>query len=260
MNSLFAAIRGAVGFETTIPIGSAKGDFISFRERPYLLVPIGALVGGIWGGLGFLYAFLPPSPAAALTLLSLYVITGINHPDGLMDFLDGLSATGSSKRKIEAMKDTKVGAAGILGMIVTGLLLYSGLGEILSTAEPLSVFKVLLGASITAKTSMVITMYLGTSSGPGMAEEFVANTTLSGSVVALAIACGLLVWTIGLYGLGLIVIGCFLAYIFQAISRNLFDGVSGDVLGAVHESVIVVSIFVLILITNLPRLTEVFPI
>ncbi len=56
-----------------------------------------------------------PIASAIICLVSGYILTGGLHIDGLMDTFDGIYA--NKKRKLKAMKDSRVGSFGVLAMI-----------------------------------------------------------------------------------------------------------------------------------------------
>jgi adenosylcobinamide-GDP ribazoletransferase len=77
-----------------------------------LLCLVGWLAGWFWGGL----------VAAALIVVSWGIITGGLHLDGLSDTFDAVLSWRSPERKLEIMKDSRVGAMGALALIAVLLL------------------------------------------------------------------------------------------------------------------------------------------
>jgi cobalamin synthase len=77
-----------------------------------LLCLAGWLAGWFWGSL----------VAAALIVVSWGVITGGLHLDGLSDTFDAVVSWRSPARKLEIMKDSRVGAMGALALIAVLLL------------------------------------------------------------------------------------------------------------------------------------------
>ena len=61
-----------------------------------------------------------PIPSAIICLVSGYILTGGLHIDGLMDTFDGIYA--DKKRKLKAMKDSRVGSFGVLAMVTFSLI------------------------------------------------------------------------------------------------------------------------------------------
>ena len=61
-----------------------------------------------------------PIASSIICLVSGYILTGGLHIDGLMDTFDGIYA--DKKRKLKAMKDSRVGSFGVLAMVTFSLI------------------------------------------------------------------------------------------------------------------------------------------
>ena len=79
------------------------------------VLPIAGAIIGIIGATVFLGARaigLPGSVAAGLALTALVLATGAFHEDGLADSADGLGGGMTRQRKLEIMKDSRIGTFG----------------------------------------------------------------------------------------------------------------------------------------------------
>lgn len=87
---------------------------------PLVGILVGALGGGtLWASAGL---GLPLLAAALLALLVTAIVTGGLHEDGLADIADGFGGGATRERKIEIMRDSRVGSYGVLALIIaTGL-------------------------------------------------------------------------------------------------------------------------------------------
>jgi len=89
---------------------------------------VGLILGGLLAGAGqLLFAFLPVGLAAALLLALWAGLTGLLHLDGFMDSCDGLLPPRDPARRLEIMKDSHVGAFGVVGVILLLLLKFNAL-------------------------------------------------------------------------------------------------------------------------------------
>ena len=98
------------------PLPKAKNEDWG-RIAPYFVL-IGFILGFIlyfFGKILILYK-IPFMLSALLVLFVWILITGGLHMDGLMDTFDGINCT-DPKRKLEAMKDSRVGAFGAMAGI-----------------------------------------------------------------------------------------------------------------------------------------------
>ena len=80
------------------------------------------LVGGIIGGLGgLIYYLLAPYNlmiASFLSLLATIILTGGLHIDGLSDTFDGFFSNKDKEKTLEIMRDSRVGAFGVLSIVL----------------------------------------------------------------------------------------------------------------------------------------------
>ena len=79
---------------------------------------IGALQGLLWIGLSGL-GWPPAACAPCVVALGIHLSGGLHH-DGLIDTADGLGAP--AERRLEAMEDSRVGASGVLALVMVLLL------------------------------------------------------------------------------------------------------------------------------------------
>ena len=111
----------AIAFLTRLPVPSPRTPELD-RAAAWFPV-VGLLVGGIAAGtraLGDLA--LPPAAATLLAVAAAIVVTGALHEDGLADVADGLGAHVSRERRLEILRDPRVGTFGALALILsTGL-------------------------------------------------------------------------------------------------------------------------------------------
>jgi len=117
------------------------------------------LVGLVLGGLQALFwalttGWLPLAAQVALVLVLGVVLTGGLHLDGAMDTADGL---GAGPRALEAMKDSRVGAAGVQALVLVLLLRGAGLA-CLADAAPLAAPFALVFAAFWARVAPLLAM------------------------------------------------------------------------------------------------------
>ncbi len=89
---------------------------------------VGAILGLGLAGAAWLARGWLPEPVGAALLLALWAgLTGLLHLDGFMDSYDGLLPPRDPARRLEIMKDSRVGAFGVVGVILLLLVKYSAL-------------------------------------------------------------------------------------------------------------------------------------
>lgn len=109
----------AIGFLTIIPIDREN------RLKPQGKIPVACwfpVVGfciGIFLSLMYLplSVFFPPLVDTALIIFLSIAITGAMHLDGLADTCDGIWGGWNREKRLEIMKDSRIGSFGAMGLI-----------------------------------------------------------------------------------------------------------------------------------------------
>lgn len=118
--------RAAIQFLTVLPAGKL-GDF----DAPGML-PWFPLVGLLLGGLlalfdSFASRWWSPAAVAVLDVVLLAGLTGAFHLDGLGDTADGLFSHRPKEKTLEIMKDSRIGAMGVVALSSVLALKWAGI-------------------------------------------------------------------------------------------------------------------------------------
>ena len=226
----------SLAFLTRVPLPSFLfRDGVSTDRAVWAFPVVGALIGAaLWAllsllsGLGF-HPLVVTVAAVAVGLL----LTGALHEDGLADVADGLGG-GDPARRLEIMKDSRLGAVGVLALVLTVLL---KAGVVFALADPLKpglAFALLVGAAGWSRALMTaIWAALPPADAGGLAS---VRPDMRQAAIALTLALGLLFILRLLLGtgflLGAAVLAAVVAGLFALFARWQFGGVTGDVCGA----------------------------
>lgn len=231
-----AAVRGALGFLTRVPVEHDDGDWTAFTETP-LSFPLAGYGVGVLVAFPLLGLFVgvPSLTVAVAYLLAVYLVTGVNHVDGVADFGDAAAVHGPPEDRREVLKDTDAGVGAVLAvaLVVAGLVL----GALGATSLPAPrAFGLVVAAEVGAKLGMAAVACLGGAAHEGMGSAFTRNADpplLLGPVVVAAPAALLTVPSpaalaalVGAFGTAVAVV--------QWADATL-GGVSGDAFGAANE-------------------------
>ncbi|MDY8091741.1 adenosylcobinamide-GDP ribazoletransferase [Paenibacillus polymyxa] len=118
------AVAAAFQFLTRLPV-KAELDFSpDLLKRSASYYPLVGVVIGIivWGFAALASMVLPPLPCAILILVVWVWLTGGLHLDGWMDAADALFSYRSRERMLEIMKDSRVGAMGVIACVLLLML------------------------------------------------------------------------------------------------------------------------------------------
>ena len=196
------------------------------------------LVGLLVGALAALVATialalgLPTSLAAVAALGTSIITTGAMHEDGLADTSDGFWGGRTIERRLEIMRDSRIGSYGVLALSLSVLARWTALSALFATG---SIWVPLLVAGATSRAVMPIAMHLlpnarddGLSHGTGRPDRQTVwiGLALTSLVVLLLTGTGLL-WIA-------LVTAAALAGMIQ-ISRQKTGGQTGDTLGATQQ-------------------------
>ncbi len=226
----------AVQFLTRVPTPALQGfdpDWISRSARYFPLV--GLLVGAVcaavfWAASQLWSGWLPALLAIAVGVL----VTGAFHEDGLADTADGLGGGSTPERRLEIMKDSRIGTYGALGL---GLVLALKAAA-LATLPPALGAWTLIAAHAAGRGAAVLTMRLLTyvrDIDAGKWKPAPSNLSFWEVLTALTIAALPLALSPGGVVPGGLAIGASLALLLALTARRLLSGYTGDVLGAVEQ-------------------------
>jgi adenosylcobinamide-GDP ribazoletransferase len=119
----------ALMFFTRIPCPKWVDHSEEYLNRSSKYFP---LMGWIVGGLSSIvfYScsfFLPISVSVLLSMVTSIYVTGAFHEDGLADVCDGFGGGWTKDKIMDIMKDSRVGAFGVIGVVMTLLIKYASL-------------------------------------------------------------------------------------------------------------------------------------
>lgn len=195
---------------------------------------VGLVLGGIVaGGAALLGNFFPGPLSAALTLTLWVTLTGGLHIDGFLDACDGLLGGSDPEKRLDIMRDHRIGAFAFTGGALLLLTKFSALMALQDTG----------GASaylILAPTLGRWAMTLAVASFPyarpaGLGREMQVHVT--GRQVALASVTALVAVLFIAYGHGIValIIAALTMLGVAIFTIRRIPGLTGDIYGAICE-------------------------
>lgn len=233
-------LKSLLQFTTILPLGKSQ-DLEPFARHSYLYPVAGYVIGAIVALPVFFIADHTIAAAVAIALIML--ISGAHHFDGLLDFGDGLMAHGDREKRIRALTDRYIGAGGVTAGIVITLLLFAGL-----QASTSLVFAIIIG-EVCAKFSMTVLTAYGTPFRQGIHSYLHQFSKPHFPLFAALLCAPILFIPIAPSKLiGAILVAVLCPTILLLVSKRLFGGVNGDVVGATNEITRVCAIIALVII------------
>lgn len=218
-----------------ISSGSAAELAASTRFFPVVGYAIGGLAATVYYYAG--YAFSLPI-AALICTISLPVFTGCFHEDGLGDTADGLGGAFERARKLEIMRDSRIGTYGTVALIALFLMRWQLFMEL-----PMKVvFVVLISAHVISRWASVFIGWMMPYVREGAPNKPVAEGIGTRELLIATVFASLWMfaeWQLHAISMLMAMLICSFA---AAFFRRQIGGVTGDTLGA---TTIVVEIGVL---------------
>lgn len=200
------------------------------------------LVGAVLGVMaatvaqGALWLGVTPSIAAVLVLATLALLTGGLHEDGLSDSADGLFGGWTKARRLEIMKDSRVGSYGVLALVLVTLARWSGLTAVLVYGQGWAdVAGALMAAGALGRMPMAMIMaVLPNARGEGLSHA-TGRPSFRVALVGAAMAIGLTVLVAGWAVLPMLAAVVLVTGALALSALRRIGGQTGDILGAAQQ-------------------------
>lgn len=225
------SMRAAIAFLTVIPVAAAEGEPGERLGRAYFPA-VGALLGLV-AGVCFVAvtAITSPLVAAVAATATTAVLSGALHLDGLADAADGLFGGGDAARRLEVMRDSRIGSFGVVAVV---LVLVGEVAALASMSPPRAIVALVIAGAISRWTMLLMVAVvpyvrragLGVAAGGSHRPfDLVLGSALAGAVC-------LLDWR---RAAASVLVALVIAAVVGAIARRRIGGATGDVYGATAE-------------------------
>lgn len=180
-----------------------------------------------------------PSLVTALAALAVtIVLSGALHEDGLGDVADGFGGGHTRDRKLEIMRDSRVGSYGVLALVFSIGLRATALSALMNAGGPAAAAAALMVAAGLSRAAIPVAMVLlpparsdglGAGAGTPGAWRVGLALILAGAATAVLLPAAMLA---PVFALTLIAV-----LLMTGLARRQIGGHTGDVLGAVEQCV-----------------------
>ncbi|MCP1199796.1 adenosylcobinamide-GDP ribazoletransferase [Notoacmeibacter sp. MSK16QG-6] len=226
----------AIGFYTRIPSWRlvSPDRATEFSNTQWAAPLAGIVIGLLLGMCNALFDAIDIAdlPRGVLVIVAGLLLTGALHEDGLADVADGFGGGPDRERKLAIMKDSRLGAYGVLAMIASFLLRAT---LIAALTDPTVAALSLVAAHGAARALMPAMLHrLPNARGEGVACQ-IGHPSKAAVITALSIGF-LALLPLGL--IPLIVALIALAFVYggmTALARWQIGGQTGDVCGTLEQ-------------------------
>ncbi len=238
---LFNAMRMAFGFLSVLPVPQKKEwSDLDFGWSAVFYPAVGAVIGAGSGCTLLLLSRVLERPVAAfLTLVIWILLSGALHWDGLADCFDGFGCSASPERRLEIMKDPKLGTYGALGVFCALILKWLCLWFLPADKGP--VFFALAGAS--ARWAMLWLIRMPLANPNGLAAMLKNHCPKRIVLYACPVPVILAALSGSVFGFVYLLAGLLTAGVLALTAKKKIGGINGDVLGFCIELAEIVMLF-----------------
>ena len=238
----------AFQFLTIIPLAKK----LTFSEEDlgksmFYFPLVGLAIGGCLVATRILISsHLPPVVVDALVVTLLVVLTGSMHLDALADTTDAVASGKDREGKLRVMKDTRVGAMGVVSICLVILLKY-----VMILALPMSLKnQALLLMPVLGRWGQVMLAYSTDYAGltRGLGFPFTDQVTLMTFVLASFVSALIAIFLFLVQGIFVAAGVVVFMLLYCLFFKRTFGGVTGDILGAATEITEVLVLLLLLLL------------
>jgi len=193
-----------------------------------VLGALGALVGSVALWLG-----LPPSLAAFVVLAAVVVMTGALHEDGLADVADGFWGGWTRTRRLEIMRDSRIGTYGVVALALSLAARWQALALIMGAGQHWAALIAVAALSRAAMPGVMCALPHARSDG---LSRSVGRPPATRAWAALGVAALVGLPCLGVGGtLGALILVGLVTAGFAFLAKVKIGGQTGDVLGATQQ-------------------------
>ena len=229
--------KGLITALRTLSILPVPGkDAHDFSKSLYWFVLVGLLLGallyavtiGIYQGIGNQW---PEASALLIVVLGIFLTRGM-HLDGLADFADGFGGGFDRERTLAIMKDSSLGAFGVIALIIVLLAKWVVLARLFELSGAIWI----ISAYVISRTMHVDLMTtLPYARQEGTAGPFTKNAGRRHRFFGLLQAVVIVYLLNGLAGVGALIIIWSFTQFFGLWCLKRVGGITGDLVGACSE-------------------------
>lgn len=238
----------AISFLTILPVGPSSLLEGKSMARSMAFFPLVGLLIGLLLVLGnYLFSLLFPKPLVLWLVIGLlaFLTRGL-HLDGLADTMDGLASGGGKEKILEVMRDSRIGAFGVISLILLLGAKYFALDQISNASIPFT----LILMAVSGRSSMVLVCYRSpyARSADGLGKPFTEHLGVREVTIALISAFAISLLTMGVKGI-LVFFGiCLFSMGYRFFFIKKLEGVTGDILGGANELAELLSLLLILLV------------
>jgi adenosylcobinamide-GDP ribazoletransferase len=204
---------------------------------------VGLVIGLIMAGINYVLGLiLPPAVVNILLVAALAILSGALHLDGLADTLDGMAGHRTAERRLEIMRDSRIGGFGAIGVALFLIIEYISLNSIPAS---LKLYVLILSPALSRWAMVNAIFFYPYARSSGLGKAFKDAARWWQFVLATAITLTLAVVLFRLAGPVIMAATWMIVVLVAMYFKHQLNGLTGDTYGAINE-IALVTVFLLI--------------
>lgn len=229
----------AVSFFTRIPVPKStrySAYLLNCANRYFSLVGLflGLVLASVYLVLGQVF---PVDVAIIITMIISVLLTGAFHEDGLADMADGIGGAFEVSRRLEIMKDSRLGTYGAITLMLALLLKFQLLVNIAHVGKIELITTLVLASSLSRAfaASLISTLPYVSEVSSSKSKPLANKQTVSDLLMLFAIGLIPLLLFSWLVSVALLCVLMFFQLGFSRWLKSRIGGFTGDCLGAAQQ-------------------------
>lgn len=224
---------GLLSFSTILPL-NIHTSIEEMAKFTWLWPIIGGFIGILVGVVGYLLMDLihVPQLISAAVIYSFAIwFTGFHHLDGLVDFGDAVMAHASPERRIEIMRDGRIGTGGMAYLIIVAIITFASIAS-----APIGIiFPILVVSEVAAKLGLLTCCTFSAPFTNGTGKYFIEAMDKKLLFLSLIVTITIGYLTLNSAGVIGVMGGLIGGFTMTVVVRRKFACATGDILGASNE-------------------------
>ena len=219
---------------TRLPVPEPVWPQATSSARAAWAYPLAGLTVGLIAvlfGTVLIYLGLPDAVTAAFVIAALIITTGAMHEDGLADCADGFWGGWDPGRRLEIMKDSRIGAYGVIALILSLLIRWTALTAMVDEGWLVAVIPAAMlsrAAVVGVMSSTAHAREVGLSVATGRPNKIQFLWAIGVAVIVSLPVLGAATLA-ALIAVAVAAMGC------RALAKSKIGGQTGDVLGGIQQ-------------------------
>lgn len=205
-----------------------------------VLGALAAIVGLVAEGFG-----LPAPLSALLCVAFLVIVTGALHEDGLADTADGLWGGWTRERRLEIMKDSRIGAYGVIALILGLSARWAALWMLFEMGGTVAAAALVASASLSRAAMPAVMAALPHARDTGLSASVGTVLPATAAVAAGVAVLAAFLFT-GSAAFGAVFWAAAATMLAVYTARAKLGGQTGDILGATQQIAEIAVLFSLV--------------